>query len=421
MHPTAFTRRAFLKASVMAGAVPLVSRLAGAAENASSRPLIAYVGTYSSPLHDPKPTQVDRPSGNGQGIHLFRVDRATGALAPHDVFPLPTSPSCLALNPAGTHLYSGNETARSADGSGTVSAFAIDPADGKLKLLNTVDSGGAGPAHLSVHPSGRFVLVANYFGGTVAVLPIQPDGRLGAASCIKKDEGTVGPTKPTNAPAGSFANSGHDQAHAHMIEADPAGRFVIHSDLGLDQLYVWKFDDRSGILSPAEAATVALPPGDGPRHFTFHPKGRWFYSLQEEASNVVLFDYDPATARLSSRQTISTLPPGFTGSSFGSEILLSADGKFLYAGNRLHDTIAIFSIGDNGALSYVGEEWTRGSYPRSFNFDPSGTFLYCCNQRGDNVVVFRVDWKSGALAFTGHYAPVGNPSIIVFRDLAASR
>jgi 6-phosphogluconolactonase (cycloisomerase 2 family) len=288
-------------------------------------------------------------------------------------------------------------------------------------LLNTVDSGGAGPAHLSVHPSGRFVLVANYFGGTVAVLPIQRDGSLGAASCIKKDEGTVGPTKPTNAPAGSFAISGHDQAHAHMIEADPSGRFVIHSDLGLDQLYVWKFDDRAGTLSPAEVPTVALPPGDGPRHFTFHPKGRWFYSLQEEASNVVLFDYDPATARLTARQTISTLPPGFTGSSFGSEILLSADGKFVYAGNRLHDTIAIFSIGENGTLSYVGEEWTRGSYPRNFNFDPSGTFLYCCNQRGDNVVVFRVDRNNGALAFTGRYAPVGNPSIIVFRDLAASR
>ena len=423
MHPTipVLTRRAFLKTSAIASTTPLFSSLLPAAKAADDKPLIAYVGTYSSPLHNPKPTQVDRPAGNGRGIHLFRVDRATGAFSPYDVVEVPDSPSCLALNPAGTHLYAGNETARSTDGSGTVSAFAINPADGKLKLLNTVDSGGAGPAHLSVHPSGKFVLVANYFGGTVAVLPIQPDGSLGKATDIKKDEGPIGPTKATHAPAGSFAISGHDQAHAHMIEADHSGRFVIHSDLGLDRLYVWKFDDRAGTLSPAETSFVTVPPGDGPRHFAFHSKGRWFYSLQEEASNVVLFDYDPATGRLAARQTISTLPPGFAGSSFGSEILVSADGRFLYAGNRLHDSIAIFSIGDDGTLKYLGEQWTQGSYPRSFIFDPTGTFLSCCNQRGDNIAVFRVDRKTGALKFTGHFAPVGNPSIIVFRDLNATR
>jgi 6-phosphogluconolactonase (cycloisomerase 2 family) len=285
-------------------------------------------------------------------------------------------------------------------------------------LLNTVASGGAGPAHLSVHPSGRFVLVANYFGGSIAVLPILADGKLGAATDIKKDSGTVGPKKATHAPAGSFAISGHDQAHAHMIEADPSGRFVVHTDLGLDRIFLWKFDAEKGVLSPNDPASVSVPPGDGPRHFAFHRRGRWFYSLQEEASTIARFDFVSTTGQLTARETISSLPPGFAGSSFGSEIMVSADGRFVYAGNRLHDTIAIFAVGEDGALAYVGEEWTRGDYPRSFTFEPSGNFLYVCNQRADNLATFRVDRKTGALGFTGQYTAVGNPSIIVFVDLA---
>jgi len=260
--------------------------------------------------------------------------------------------------------------------------------------------------------------VANYFGGSVAVLPIRPDGGLGAATDVKVDAGTLGPTRATNAPPGSFAFSGHDRTHAHMIQADPAGRFVLHVDLGLDQIFLWKLDDTKGVLTPNDPPNISLPPGDGPRHFCFHPNGRWFYSIQEEGSNVVLFDYDPQHGRLAARQTISTLPPGFAGSNFCSEILVSADGRFLYAGNRLHDSIAIFSVGANGDLTYLTEEWTRGNYPRSFNFDPAGRFLYCCNQRGDNLAVFRVDRQTGHLTFTGHYVPVGNPSIIIFLDLA---
>ena len=203
-----------------------------------------------------------------------------------------------------------------------------------------------------------------------------------------------------------------------MIQADPSGRFVLHVDLGLDKIFVWKFDEQKGVLTPSKPPAVSLPPGDGPRHFHFHPNGRWLYSIQEEGSTIVLFDYDAATGRLASRQTISTLPPGFAGTSFCSEILVSADGRFVYAGNRLHDSIGIFSIGPKGDLTFVGEEWTRGNYPRSFNFDPTGQFLYCCNQRSDNIAVFRVDRKTGGLNFTGHYAPVGNPSIIVFLDLS---
>jgi 6-phosphogluconolactonase (cycloisomerase 2 family) len=363
------------------------------------------------------PTQVDLPPGNGRGIHLFQVNRDTGAMTAVDVHEMGTSPSCLVLNAAGSILYSANETDRVGEKKeGTVSAFAVDPATGKLKLLNTVRSGGAGPTFVSVHPSGRSVLVANYFGGSIAVLPILEDGRLGAATDVKADEGKVGPTRASNAPKGSFAISGHDRTHAHMIQADPSGRFVLHVDLGLDRIFSWKFDEKKGTLSPKDPPAVSLPAGDGPRHFHFHPNGKWLYSIQEEGSTVVLFDYDAETGRLASRQTISTLPRGFAGSNFCSGILVSSDGHFVYAGNRLHDTIAIYSVGAKGELTYVGEEWTRGDYPRSFNFDPSGRFLYCCNQRGDNIAVFRVDRKSGSLTFTGHYVPVGNPSSIVFLD-----
>jgi len=256
-------------------------------ENAA-RPLLAYVGTFSSPLRDVLPTQVDLPPGNGRGIHLFQVNRATGALTPAGVHEMGTSPSCLALNASGTRLYSANETDRAGEHKeGTVSAFAINRTDGKLELLNTVRSGGAGPTYVSVHPSGRFLLVANYFGGSVAVLPILRDGRVGAATDIKNDAGKIGPTRATNAPRGSFAFSGHDRPHAHMIQADPSGRFVLHVDLGLDKIFLWKFDDQKGVLTTNEPPAISLPPGDGPRHFHFHPNGRWFYSIQEEGSTIV--------------------------------------------------------------------------------------------------------------------------------------
>jgi len=380
---------------------------------------MAYVGTFSSPLPIIRPGQVDLPAGNGRGIHIFQMDRETGELSPHGVFELPTSPNCLVFNAAGTHMYSTNETEkRGGSDAGSISAFAINRTDGQLKLINTVSSGGAGPTYISLHPSGRFLLVANYFGGSVSVIPILPDGSLGAATDVKKDVGTIGPKKATNAPPGSFAISGHDVAHAHMIAADASGHFVVSTDLGLDRILVWKFDERIGVLSPNDPPGVALPPGDGPRHFSFHPNGRWLYSLQEEGSNIVLFDYDTDKGRLAARQTVSSLPPGFAGSSFSSEILVSQDGNFVYAANRLHDGIACFSIGENGTLTFIAEEWTRGDYPRSFNFDTGGNFLYSCNQRGDNVSAFRINRKTGGLTFTGQYVPVGNPSIIVFLDLA---
>jgi 6-phosphogluconolactonase (cycloisomerase 2 family) len=374
----------------------------------------AYVGTFSSPLHDVLPTQVDLPPGNGRGIHIFKLDRKTGALTPVAIHEQGTSPSCLAVDHSATHLYSANETDRVGEKKeGTISSFAIKP-DGRLQLLNTIASGGAGPTFISLHPSGKFLLVANYFGGSVAVLPILPDGSLGAVTDLKIDDGKIGPTHATHAPLGSFAISGHDRTHAHMIQTDPAGRFAFHADNALDKIFLWKFDAQKGVLAASDPASVSFPSGDGPRHFCFHPTHLWFYSIQEEGSTVVLFDYDSQTGHLNPRQTISTLPAGFTGSNFCSEILVSHDGRFLYAGNRLHDSIAVFSIQRTGELQYIGEEWTRGNYPRSFNIDPSGEFLYCCNQRADNVTAFRIDKRTGQLKFTGGYTPVGNPSMILF-------
>ena len=429
MMPTEPSRRSFLMSSLASlGVIPLAFPLRNVqgdeivpADHLNA-PLFAYVGTFSSPLKDVLPTQVDLPPGNGRGIHIFQVNRTNGAMTPAGTFELGTSPSCLAVNVAGTRLYSANETDRVGESKeGTVSAFAINRTNGQLELLNTVPSGGAGPTYVSIHPSGRFLLVANYFGGSITVLPILADGRIGNASDIKHDQGMLGPAKAVNAPEGSFAFSGHDRTHAHMIQADPTGQFVLHVDLGLDQIFVWKFDAQSGKLFANDPPSVTLPAGDGPRHFHFHPNGRWFYSIQEEGSTVVLFDFHKTSGRLTSRQTISSLPPGYTGSNFCSEILVSADGKFLYAGNRLHDSIGIFSIGATGELTFVADEWTRGNYPRSFDFDPTGNFLYSCNQRADNIAVFQVDQKTGGLKFTGHFTPVGNPSMILFVDLAKSK
>lgn len=416
MHQPPHSRRSgFPFAILFLMSLPLARHAQSLAAGEEPGPLVAYVGTFSSPLRDTLPTQVDLPPGNGRGIHIFHVDRATGAIIPHAVLELGTSPSSLVLDASRSHLYSANETDRAGeDRQGTVSAFRVDPADGGLTILNTVPSGGAGPTYVSLHPGGRHLLVANYFGGSVAVLPVLSDGRLGPATDVKIDGGEIGPRRAPGAPPGSFAWSGHDRTHAHMIQSDPSGRHVLHVDLGLDRIFVWKLDASAGRLLPGDPPSVAFPPGDGPRHFHFHPNGRWLYSIQEEGSTLVLHDYDSASGRLTARQTISTLPPGYAGSNFCSGVLVSPDGAFVYAGNRLHDSIGIFRVGPDGTLTHAGDEWTRGNYPRSFNFDPSGRFFYSCNQRADNVTVFRVDRGSGALAFTGHYAPVGNPSCIVF-------
>ena len=404
------SRREFLQgAAAITIAHPLFPLVRKGEANRGVQPVLAYVGTYSS-LQGP-----EGAAGHGQGIYLLEMDPATAALRQRDVFPNDANPSWLAFDPSRTHLYSANEISDYQSlASGSVSAYSIDRTTGSLTLLNTVSSEGAGPTHLSVHPSGKYVFVANYHGGTVAVLPVLSNGELGAATDIKHDVGTVGPARAASAPAGSFAISGHDKPHAHMVQADAAGKFVLASDLGLDQILIWRFDVETGKLSPAAQASVALPSGDGPRHFTFHPNGRWLYSLQEEASTLVTFDYDLATGKLTPKQTISTLPKNFKGTNFTSEVLISLDTRFLYAANRLHDSIAWFSIGADGRLTFAGEEWTRGDYPRSFNIDPAGNYLYSCNQRADAITAYRVNRQTGALSFLGQYTPIGTSAMILF-------
>ena len=199
-----------------------------------------------------------------------------------------------------------------------------------------------------------------------------------------------------------------------MIQADPSGRFVLSTDLGLDEILVWRFDAEKGILLPNNPPAVKLPSGDGPRHFAFHPSGRWLYCLQEEASTLAVFDYDGRNGTLAAKQTVSTLPKSFTGTDFTSEVAISPDGRYLYAANRLHDSIAWFSIAPAGTLTLAGEEWTRGDYPRSFTIDPSGRYLYSCNQRSDAVACFRINRQTGALTFTGEYTPMGTPAMVLF-------
>jgi 6-phosphogluconolactonase (cycloisomerase 2 family) len=404
------SRRDFLKGTIALASTRTLRTLAQPGRaNPVNGPILAYVASYSSPQGP------EGSKGNGQGIYLFQMDPSTGTLSQRELFADDSNPSWLALDADRTHLYAANETSTfQGTQSGSVSAFSITRPGGHLTLLDTVSSGGAGPAHLSVHPSGKSVLVANYAGGTVAVLPVRSNGALGPATDVKEDLGKVGPAHATSAPPGSFAISGHDRPHAHMIQSDPVGRFVLASDLGLDQILIWKFDVQKGTLSPNAPGFVALPPGDGPRHFAFHPNGQWLYSLQEEASTLVLFDYDATQGTLAAKQSVSTLPAGFAGTSFTSEVMVSPDGRFVYAANRLHNTIAVFSVGAAGILTYSGEVSTQGDYPRSFNIDPTGNFLYACNQRSDAIATFYVNRNTGNLTFTGRYTPVGTPAAIIF-------
>jgi 6-phosphogluconolactonase (cycloisomerase 2 family) len=374
------------------------------------RPILAYVGTS---------TGTPGAGGNGKGIYLFSFNPSTGVLTQVNIVSTAPSPTWLAIAPNGKYLYAVNGISNfNGTTSGSVSAFSINRSTGDLTFLNVVSSQGGGPAHLSVDPLGQFVFVANYGGGTFAVLPIQPDGSLHDATDVQTNSGSVqarGQIEPaTDAPPGNFAFSGHETPHGHMIQSDPSGKFIFAADLGQDQIYSWLLNRTTGRLIPNSRSFVSIPPGDGPRHFAFHPNGQTFYSLQEESSTIVVYSYDAANGVLTERQMLSTLPPNFAGTNFTSEIRVSQDGRFVYAANRLHDTIAIFTVNGGGRLELIGEEWTRGDYPCSFTIDPTGNFLFSCNQRSDVITSYEVDGGGRKLRFTGRYTPVGSPTVIVF-------
>ena len=359
----------------------------------------AYVGTYTP---------------NGGGIYLFRIERATAALMQMQVVDDIRNPSWLAVNPAQTRLYAISEIDNYQGAKdGAVVTYAIDPTSMQLTRLSAVGSAGTSPAHVSVHPSGKFVFVANYGAGNVAVFPVAADGTLSAASDVRPSVGPRHHARAIDDPPGQFAVSDHEGPHLHMVAPDPTGQFVIANDAGLDLTLIWRLDAQGGRLLPADAPVLIAPPGSAPRHFVFHPNGKFFYNLYEHDARVVVYDYDGARGAMRLKQSVSTLPPHFAGSNLASEILISPDGRFLYVGNRLHSSIAIFAIAADGQLRSNYETWTHADSPRSVAMDPSGEIMFSCNQRSDSITSFRVNPASGALAFTGRYEPVGSPAMMV--------
>jgi len=357
----------------------------------------AYVGTYTP---------------NGGGIYLYEIDLPTGALTRQRLFDDIHNPSWLAINPAQTRLYAVSEIdTYSGTRNGAVASYAIDPNTLALTRIGTVSSAGNSPTHLSVHPGGRFVFVANYGAGNVAVFPVGADGALGEASDVRPSVGPRHRARAADDPPGQFAVSDHDGPHCHMIAADPSGQFVFANDAGLDLTLIWRLDAQAGRLLPAEVPAVLCPPGSAPRHFAFHPNGRVFYNLYEHDARIAVYDYDAASGGLRHRQTLSTLPAKFAGSNLSSEIIVTADGRFVYAANRLHNAIAALAVADDGSLRLVSEAWAHADSPRALAIDPSGQYLYSCNQRGDSITSFRIA-ANGVPQFTGRYEPVGSPAVM---------
>jgi 6-phosphogluconolactonase len=310
------------------------------------------------------------------------------------------NPSFLALDAGQDHLYAVNELDE-----GGVSAFARDPRTGELRALNRQASHGAAPCYVGLDSSGRFALVANYYGGTVTVLPIAEDGSLDPASSVIRHEGT------------SVNPSRQDRPHPHMMAPTPDGRYVLATDLGTDQILIYRLDTATGHLVPNESgpAFAATEPGAGPRHFAFAPNGRTVYVINELASTLTVFSYDADRGELRSRQTVSTLPDGFAGESWCAHVAVSPDGRFVYGSNRGHDSITIWAVDDtSGEVTLVGHEPTRGKIPRNFAIDPTGAWLLAANQESDTVVTFRRDPSSGTLAATGEVTPIPSPVAIVF-------
>ena len=286
--------------------------------------------------------------------------------------------------------------------------------NGELRELNQVASGGAGPVYLSLTPDGRHLLVANYVSGSIAVLPVKEDGNLGEAVDVHQDQGPAGAERPAAAVEGSFAISDHNGPHAHMIAADPSGKFVYSTDLGLDRIYQYRLDNATGKLTPNDPPFIAASsPGAGPRHFVFTPQGDGLWLINEEASTLTFYHLDKQSGLLRERKTVSALPEAYKGTSFAAGLVLSRDGKQLYVANRLHNSIGHFTLLADGSLRHQDDIWTRGDYPRTLTLDSQGQWLYVMNQRSDNITRFRVAPKDGRLTFSPDYTPVGSPSQMV--------
>src|ERR1700682_1090959 len=352
---------------------------------------VGYIGTYTSKTAS-------------KGIYAYRFDTTTGRLSAMGVTAESTDPSFLVTSSNGKYLYAVNETDNfQGEKSGAVSAYSMDRKSGKLTLLNQVASRGAGPCYISLDKTGKYVLIANYDGGSVASFSILEDGRLGTASTLVKHSGQ-GPNKERQ-----------DGPHAHWIETSPDNRLALAVDLGLDEVLVYRFAAASGALTPNDPAFAKGDAGAGPRHLGFHPNGRFAYVLNEIQSTVTALTFDPQTGALSSFQTLSTLRKNFPAPTNTRALGVHPSGKYLYASNRGHDSIALFAIDPtNGTLTPTGTFSTRGKMPRHFAIDPTGNFLLAANQESNNIVVFRINRADGSLSAVGEPPEVPAPVCIVF-------
>jgi len=381
----------FLRSAVLV----LVLTAFAAAAPAPHGKYLFYVGTYTE------------EGSKSKGIYAYQFDPNTGQITSLGLAAETTNPSFLALHPNGKYLYAVNEVGNyKGPNSGGVSAFSIDRATGKLTFLNEVASRGADPCYITVDKTGKYVLVANYTGGSVAVFPVLPDGKLGDASAFVQHTGHGTDPKRQEGP------------HAHSIDLSPDNRFAYVDDLGLDELLVYKFDSAKGSLTPNDPPFAKLAAGAGPRHFVLRPDGKFAYVVAEMGHTVTVLSNDAATGKLQPLQAITTLPKDFTGRNDDAEIEVHPSGKFLYASNRGDDSIAIYAIDQSkGTLAQVAIVPTGGKEPRSFEIDPTGTLLFAENQKSDNIVVFRIDAKTGLLTPTGKVLEVGSPVCLKFLAL----
>lgn len=330
-------------------------------------------------------------SGPGTGLSRARFDPATGSLSSFELAAPSPDPAFFVVHPDGRHLYTCNSGTP-----GGVTAFALQPRTGALTMLNAVESTGRGPSQLSLDRTGRVVLDANYGGGYLDVVPLTPTGALGALSARVQHEGRgVDPVRQT-------------RPYVHCVTVDPGNRFALVTDLGLDRVYVYRFDASAATVMPHDPPYAQTAPRAGPRHLAWHPNGRWVYLIEELSNTITVFAWDGATGRLDAQQTIGTLPPEFAGENTAAEILVRADGRFVYASNRGHDSVAVFVVDQTtGRLTLASRVSSQGRTPRYMAFDPSHAWLFVANIDDDSIVPFRIDRETGALSRNGapHHQP----------------
>jgi 6-phosphogluconolactonase len=361
-------------------------------QKTASGQYLTYVGTYTT-------------KQSSKGIYAYRFDATTGQLTSIGLAAESTDPSFVAVHPNGKYLYAVNEISDfNGMKSGAVSAFAIDPKSGALKLLNQVSTHGAGPCYVSLDKTGAFVLVANYDGGSVASFRVQDDGSLSLVSGFVQHSGS------------SVDKARQEGPHAHWIGVSPDNRLALVADLGLDDVLVYHFDSYKGSLTPNNPPYAEVKPGSGPRHVAFHPNGKFAYVLNEMGSTVTAFVWSAQKGSLSAFQTISTVAKEYSGVKEAAELVVHPSGKFLYASNRgTANSITIFTIdAAKGTLKLVGEVSTKGQTPRNFAIDPTGTFLLAANQDSGSIVVFRIDPATGGLTPTDQNIEAPAPVCIAF-------